>query len=88
ERRPILIDLLQTENAEIVKNYQSVQREGDRITSETFIAGINGGKGAYLWGTASPLYDTAGIRIGAIEVIRDITERKQSEEVWCCLDGF
>ena len=29
----------------------------------------------YLWGVAAPLYDTHGMITGAIESIRDITER-------------
>ena len=40
---------------------------------------LNQGKGAYLWGIAAPLYDRSGSIIGAIESIRDITERKQME---------
>ncbi len=79
-RRPILIDLVLMDDAETGKLYDNVQRENGRITSESFIPGLFGGKGAYLWGTASSLFDSAGNRVGAIEVIRDITERKQSEE--------
>ena len=37
-------------------------------------------KGAYLWGVAVPLYDRSGLRTGAIEVIKDITELKKSEK--------
>lgn len=80
ERRPILIDLVLADNAAIQTKYDYVQRDGDRITLETFIAGLSGGRGAYLWGTAVPLYDTAGTRVGAIEVIRDITDRKRTEQ--------
>ncbi|WP_292346526.1 PAS domain S-box protein [Methanoregula sp. PtaB.Bin085] len=80
ERRPILIDLVLAQDKEIEKRYDYLRRDGDRLTSETFIPGMFAGKGAYLWGTASPLYDAAGNRIGAIEVIRDITERKNAED--------
>jgi PAS domain S-box-containing protein len=79
ERRPILIDLVLNEDGEVEKKYDYIQRDGARIVSETFIASLYGGKGAYLWGTATPLFDSAGNRIGAIEVIRDITERKKAE---------
>ncbi len=34
------------------------------------------GKGAHLWLIASPLCDTGGNAIGAIESIRDITRTK------------
>ncbi len=80
DRRPILIDLILIEDEEIEKKYLTLQRDGERISSEVYIPTLFGGKGAYLWGTASPLYDDAGNRIGAIEIIRNITDRKKAEE--------
>jgi signal transduction histidine kinase len=41
---------------------------------------IYGGKGAYVWATATPLFDNSGKIAGAVESIRDITERKKAEE--------
>ncbi len=81
ERRPILIDLVLEDDPEIEKNYLFLQREGQKIISEVSAPLMNGGRGAFLWATASPLFNDAGERIGAIEVIRDITERKQKEEL-------
>ena len=81
ERRPILIDLVLMKDPEIEKKYHFIQRDGGRITSETFIPTLFDGKGAYLWGTASPLHDIHGKCVGAIEVIRDITARKQNEDL-------
>ena len=48
-RRPILIDLVLMDDAEIEQKYDYIRREDGRITSETFIPTIFGGKGAYLW---------------------------------------
>ncbi|PKL57807.1 MAG: two-component system response regulator, partial [Methanomicrobiales archaeon HGW-Methanomicrobiales-5] len=79
ERRPLLIDLVLTENSGAEKKYEYIQHDGEKITSEAYVPSIFSGKGAYLWGTASPLYDSTGNLIGAIEVIRDITERKRTE---------
>jgi signal transduction histidine kinase len=56
-----------------------VRRSGGKIYAETFIQALNDGSDAYLWGVAAPLYDGYGTRTGAIEVIRDITELKQTE---------
>jgi PAS domain S-box-containing protein len=79
-KRPILIDLTYLTSDEIEKNYSYIKRIDDILYAETFIADLNDGKGVFLWGAASPLYNTTGEKIGAIEVIRDITERKQVED--------
>jgi PAS domain S-box-containing protein len=79
ERRPVLIDLVLADDPEIEKKYYFTRRDGERITSEAFIPALNNGRGAFLWGTAVPLYDTDGNRVGAIESIRDITDRKRVE---------
>ncbi len=81
ERRPILIDLLNISKKEQESFYTHVKRIDDRIYAETFIQNLNDGDGAYVWGAAAPLYDRSGLRIGAIEVIKDITELKKSEKV-------
>ncbi len=80
EKRPLLIDMVFRDDEEIRKRYPYVQKKGDKFISEAYIQHLYGGKGAYLWFTASPLYDTRGNVIGAIESIRDITERKEAEE--------
>jgi PAS domain S-box-containing protein len=75
ERRPILIDLVLSDDEDTAARYPFIRRDGDRILSEIFIPHLNNGRGAYLWFTASPLYDASGEVIGAIESIRDITDR-------------
>jgi PAS domain S-box-containing protein len=68
------------EDTEIEKKYLFVHHDGEKIVSEVFIPEMNEGRGAHLWFIASPLYNTTGKRVGAIETIRDITERKQVEQ--------
>jgi PAS domain S-box-containing protein len=80
ECRPILIDLLDLSMPEVEANYKYVQRKGDRLYAESFVPYLREGKGAHLWGIASPLYDQNGRRCGAIETVRDVTEEKRMEE--------
>ncbi|WP_321506899.1 PAS domain S-box protein [uncultured Methanoregula sp.] len=78
ERRPLLIDLIFKEDEEIKKKYPSVQKKGDQFISEIFIQRLYSSKGAYLWFIASPLYDADGKITGAIESIRDVSERRRA----------
>ncbi len=77
--RQILIDLIDLQDEEIESlHYTCIERKGDKICAETFSPALNGGKGAYLWCTTSKLLDNKGNCVGAIESIRDITERKRT----------
>jgi len=78
-RRPILVDLVLMPQEEIEGKYDLLQREGNTLTVEIFIPTF-GTYGSYLWAKAAPLYDSQGEIAGAIESIRDFTERKRSEE--------
>jgi PAS domain S-box-containing protein len=80
ERRPILIDLLTISEQEREGSYADIHRVKESIYAETFIQRLNNGEGAYLCGIAAPLYDRSGVRTGAIEVIKDITALKKSEQ--------
>ena len=80
DRRKHLVDLIDLEDEELQAKYQQVTRKGNTLYAETFAPVLYGGKGAYVWVTGSPLFDLQGNRIGAIESIRDITERKRAEE--------
>ncbi|MFA4876589.1 MAG: PAS domain S-box protein [Methanoregula sp.] len=79
-RKPSLVDIVLTRNKEPEIQYPDVHRQGDRVISETYMPELYGGKGAHVWQVASPLYDTRGNMIGAIEAFRDITQRKIAEE--------
>ncbi|NMB77894.1 MAG: PAS domain S-box protein [Methanomicrobiales archaeon] len=80
KRRPILIDMVLRPDPEAEKEYPYILRSGKKLFSEIFLPDKKQGAGALVWFTASPFYDTQGRLVGAIESIRDITERKRSEE--------
>ncbi|MEI6292351.1 MAG: PAS domain S-box protein [Methanomicrobiales archaeon] len=79
ERKPMLANLIFMPGEEIEQRYHSVQRIRDTLVVDIFIPGFKPG-GAYFWAKASPLYDPEGNITGAIETIRDITERIQIEQ--------
>jgi len=78
-RRPILLNLILSYDIAITHTYENIRQDGDMLISEKFIPDIYGGKGAHLWFVASPLCDTHGNIVGAIESIRDITGQKKLE---------
>jgi PAS domain S-box-containing protein len=79
ERRPILIDLVRLPQEEMEKKYVQIHRAGGVLTGETYTPALPGGA-RYLYATASALHDANGNVVGAIESIRDITDRKHTEE--------
>jgi PAS domain S-box-containing protein len=78
-RRPILVDLALRADERIEQEYASLSRSGDLLIGEAYMPNIGIGK-VCLWGAASPLRDSKGMIVGAIESIRDITDRKHTEE--------
>ncbi|HOO52875.1 MAG TPA: PAS domain S-box protein [Methanothrix sp.] len=80
-KRPILIDLIFSEDVDTASHYDHITKRANGIFGEVFVPTLYGGRGAYLWGTASPLFDDEGRIAGAIESIRDVTERKRAGEM-------
>ena len=78
-RKPVLIDLVFKSDEEIERNYINIERIGGILVGEAYIPNLKGGE-AYLLGTAAALYDSRGNIVGAIESIRNITERRRAEE--------
>lgn len=78
--RPQLMDLFWSPEHEIAAKYPKLRREGDTLVIEAFCPDLNGGAGAFVWAKAVPLRDAEGRLAGAIECIRDITERRRAEE--------
>ncbi len=78
KRRPLLIDLVRFPDKEIDAEYEHLHRVGDLLSGETFSPTLKDG-GRYIYATASALHDVDGNVVGAIELVRDITERKLAE---------
>ncbi|MEN6425635.1 MAG: PAS domain S-box protein [Phycisphaerales bacterium] len=79
-RRPILIDLVLHPDDETEREkYHSASRAGETLCGEVFVPNVHGGRGAFLWGNACRLRDSRGQIVGAIETVRDVTERHQVE---------
>ena len=78
ERRPILIDAVRLPENEIETRYTNIRRVAETLIGESYVPHLRGG-GVYVVGTAAPLYDSRGEYVGAIEIVRDITERRRAE---------
>jgi PAS domain S-box-containing protein len=79
ERRPMLIDLILFPDAQFEKDkYLYTNRDSKMLTAESTFEKPDGTQ-VHIWGKASRLFDKDGNLSGAIESIRDITERKQAE---------
>ena len=80
EPRPMLIDMANKPDPAIEERYDNIKRqENGSLVGEAHTPRLKGGV-AYLLESASGLYDLEGSYGGAIESIRDITDRKHAEE--------
>ncbi|MGE0084433.1 MAG: response regulator [Desulfococcaceae bacterium] len=80
ERRPILVDLVHISDEELRKKYSNIRRIGNALIGEALIGNFKDKGNMWFIGTASVLYDSNGNAAGAIESVRDITERRLLEE--------
>jgi PAS domain S-box-containing protein len=78
-RRPVLADLVLDWNEEIAKTYEYVKKDGETMVSETHNPPFRS-EPSLFWNTARPLHNARGDVVGAIEVIREITDRMLAEE--------
>ena len=76
--RPQLLNLIFAGPNEIAALYPQITRENDALSVEVFCNALNNNKGAWVFAKAAPLHDQDGSIIGAIESVRDISERKQT----------
>ncbi len=79
QRQPVLIDLVLMPGEELQDRYSSLERRGEILMSEVLVPALRGGP-ATLYATASALRDSRGEIQGAIEIIRDVSDRKRAEE--------
>lgn len=77
-KRTLLIDLIFHED-ELISGYSSFQKKGQTISAESFIPTLFDGRGAYVQVYVTPLFDENGNLTGAIESIRNISDRKSAE---------
>lgn len=78
KRRPIMVDLV-LRPEEVKQYYSIIEVERYTMISEFDTPNLRG-EGHYLWGQAMPWFDKKGNLIGAIESLRDITERYKSRQ--------
>lgn len=78
-RRKLLIDLVFESDDVIAKYYSHVVHQDGVLIADTTLPRPRG-RVVTLMGKASPLYNKKGEIVGAIESIRDITERKRAED--------
>ena len=79
EARPQLLNLIFADHNEVEALYPQISREGDALSVEVFCNALNKNKGAWVFAKAAPLHDQDGNIIGAIQSVRDISERKQTD---------
>ena len=79
-RVPILIDLVQNPTIEIPEFYKNVNWIGSTINAETYFTSKNITGKKYVLVSATKLYNSDGEVVGAIETIKDLTERKNAED--------
>jgi len=79
KRRPMLVDYVLNPGILREESYTDFKREGEVVIAEGYVQIPRDGQ-MFLWGKASPIYDSVGKVIGAIQSVRDITERRHMEE--------
>ncbi|HPJ39150.1 MAG TPA: PAS domain S-box protein [Spirochaetota bacterium] len=79
DRRPMLIDFALENNTHEKDTYGEIKADRDTLIAEIYIPFLGAG-GTYLWEKAKPLYDSYNNIVGAIETVRDLTDRKKAEE--------
>lgn len=80
EQRPILVNILLGDGKEWEQKYEKIERKGDILVGEGFAPFSRAGRGLYFWTLVAPVRDEKGNLLGAVQCIRDISERKKMED--------
>ncbi|WP_245805487.1 bifunctional diguanylate cyclase/phosphodiesterase [Desulfovibrio gilichinskyi] len=80
-RKPGLIDIVRGCEATDLIKYQSIRRQGKSLAAEIIVQNLAHRKNTHLWVQAAPITDNTGEIIGAIETLRDVSARKQTENI-------
>jgi|GEM_PF-866737 len=75
ERRPMMVDLIISDDIISRRYYSDIINEGDVLINEGEATSIRG-KSKTIYAKASALYDYKGDIIGAIEILQDVSERR------------
>jgi len=79
-KRPLLLDLIDEPDTVLYDlGYTNLRRDGPALIAETSEAHPRG-VATVIWAKVTPVYDDRGERAGAIETLRDITDRKKAED--------
>jgi len=78
-RRPLLVDMIIDADLDISHMYANIYRDGNVLVTDRIFAHLKG-EDRIVWGRAAPLFNTRGDIVGAIESVRDITDRIKFEE--------
>jgi PAS domain-containing protein len=79
-RRPLLIDLVLAPDEDMKKHYTSYTRDNEVLICEAEMIDRKGCR-RDIWGKASPFRNSDGDIVGAIEIVRDITDKKRLVKV-------
>ncbi len=81
QRTPGLIDMVNGCDEVGQIEYEAISRRGNALAAEIRIENLGKRKSTNLWVQAAPILDKDGRTIGAIESLRDISARKQTENI-------
>ena len=79
EARPLLLDYLFMDLGDPAARYPYIIHDAEFIKAEVFCKALYDNRGAWIFGKASLLRNPSGSIVGAIESLRDITDRKRAE---------